>query len=127
LTQYCPPCDDRPTATTVVVGLADSKQHPIKELRGGPAKVSDFCAHHQPLRKMTVKETHHVVRSEDFDGNKMINEYVRESKIGTGSYGKVVSAVFWSFLGGVLERAIRQTGCRSSLQCVENIPTIWLE
>ncbi|CAK9201065.1 unnamed protein product [Sphagnum troendelagicum] len=90
LTQYCPPCDDRPTATTVVVGLADSKQHPIKELRGGPAKVSDFCAHHQPLRKMTVKETHHVVRSEDFDGNKMINEYVRESKIGTGSYGKVV-------------------------------------
>ncbi len=64
LTQYCPPCDDRPTATTVVVGLADSKQHPIKELRGGPAKVSDFCTHHQPLRKMIVKETHHVVRSE---------------------------------------------------------------
>jgi hypothetical protein len=90
LTQYCPPCDDRPTTTTVVVGLADSKQHPIKELRGDPAKVSDFCAHHQPLRKMIVKETHHVVRSEDFDGNKMINEYVRESKIGTGSYGKVV-------------------------------------
>jgi hypothetical protein len=64
LTQYCPPCDDIPTATTVVVGLADSKQHPIKELRGGPAKVSDFCGHHQPSRKMIVKETHHVVRSE---------------------------------------------------------------
>jgi hypothetical protein len=28
--------------------------------------------------------------AQDFDGNKMINEYVRESKIGTGSYGKVV-------------------------------------
>lgn len=30
--------------------------------------------------------------AQDFDGNKMINEYVRQYKIGTGSYGKVVSA-----------------------------------
>lgn len=28
---------------------------------------------------------------QDEDGNKMINEYVRECKIGSGSYGKVVS------------------------------------
>lgn len=31
---------------------------------------------------------------QDEDGNKMINEYVREYKIGSGSYGKVVSIVF---------------------------------
>lgn len=29
--------------------------------------------------------------SKDEHGNKMINEYVRECKIGSGSYGKVVS------------------------------------
>ncbi|KAJ7538487.1 hypothetical protein O6H91_11G050300 [Diphasiastrum complanatum] len=40
--------------------------------------------------RVPVKYTHHVVRSEDFDGNKTINEYVRECKLGTGSYGKVV-------------------------------------
>jgi len=31
---------------------------------------------------------------QDENGNKMINEYVREYKIGSGSYGKVVSLVF---------------------------------
>lgn len=41
-------------------------------------------------RKSPVKETHLLVRSEDEDGNKMINEYVRQYKIGAGSYGKVV-------------------------------------
>ncbi|XP_011044375.1 PREDICTED: serine/threonine-protein kinase GRIK1 isoform X2 [Populus euphratica] len=41
-------------------------------------------------RKSPVKETHVLVRSEDEDGNKMINEYVRQYKIGAGSYGKVV-------------------------------------
>ncbi|KAL3518370.1 hypothetical protein ACH5RR_020959 [Cinchona calisaya] len=41
-------------------------------------------------REVPVKETHKLVRSEDEDGNKMINEYVREYKIGSGSYGKVV-------------------------------------
>ncbi|AES88594.2 Serine/Threonine kinase family protein [Medicago truncatula] len=40
-------------------------------------------------RQFPVKETHKVVRTEDEDGNKMINEYVREYKIGSGSYGKV--------------------------------------
>ncbi|KAK6163299.1 hypothetical protein DH2020_000163 [Rehmannia glutinosa] len=41
-------------------------------------------------REFPVKETHSVVRSEDEDGNKTVNEYVRERKIGAGSYGKVV-------------------------------------
>lgn len=37
-----------------------------------------------------VKMIFRAVRSEDCDGNKMVNEYVRECLIGTGSYGKVV-------------------------------------
>ncbi|KAL7594501.1 serine/threonine-protein kinase GRIK1 [Lactuca sativa] len=41
-------------------------------------------------REFPVKETHKVIRSEDENGNKMVNEYVREYKIGSGSYGKVV-------------------------------------
>ncbi|OIW15768.1 hypothetical protein TanjilG_04303 [Lupinus angustifolius] len=40
-------------------------------------------------RQFPVKETHKLDRSEDENGNKMINEYVREHKIGSGSYGKV--------------------------------------
>ncbi|KAG5515473.1 hypothetical protein RHGRI_036505 [Rhododendron griersonianum] len=52
-------------------------------------------------RQFPVKETHQLIRSEvttgvqlastvDENGNKMVNEYVREWKIGSGSYGKVV-------------------------------------
>ncbi|WCJ41037.1 geminivirus rep interacting kinase 1 [Euphorbia peplus] len=41
-------------------------------------------------RQFPVKETQKLVRSEDENGTKMINEYVREYKIGAGSYGKVV-------------------------------------
>ncbi|KAJ7964285.1 Protein kinase [Quillaja saponaria] len=41
-------------------------------------------------RQFPVKETQKVVRSEDENGNKMVNEYVHECKIGAGSYGKVV-------------------------------------
>ncbi|EEF32099.1 serine/threonine-protein kinase GRIK2 [Ricinus communis] len=41
-------------------------------------------------RQFPVKETQILIRSEDENGNKMINEYVRECKIGAGSYGKVV-------------------------------------
>ncbi|XP_039004764.1 serine/threonine-protein kinase GRIK1-like isoform X1 [Hibiscus syriacus] len=41
-------------------------------------------------RQYPVKETNMIIRSEDENGNKMINEYVRECKIGSGSYGKVV-------------------------------------
>ncbi|CAK7327418.1 unnamed protein product [Dovyalis caffra] len=41
-------------------------------------------------RQFPVKETQRLVRSEDENGNKMVNEYVRQYKIGAGSYGKVV-------------------------------------
>ncbi|KAL2471192.1 Serine/threonine-protein kinase GRIK2 [Abeliophyllum distichum] len=41
-------------------------------------------------REFPVKETHNLIRSEDENGQKMVNEYVREHKIGAGSYGKVV-------------------------------------
>lgn len=41
-------------------------------------------------RKHLVKETHKLVRSEDENGNKKINQYVRVCKIGSGSYAKVV-------------------------------------
>ncbi|XP_057549808.1 serine/threonine-protein kinase GRIK1-like isoform X2 [Amaranthus tricolor] len=41
-------------------------------------------------REFQVKETRKLVRSEDEYGNKMINEYIRELKIGSGSYAKVV-------------------------------------
>ncbi|KAL3849432.1 hypothetical protein ACJIZ3_011314 [Penstemon smallii] len=41
-------------------------------------------------RENPVKETYIVFRSEDENGNKTINEYIRERKIGAGSYGKVV-------------------------------------
>ncbi|KAF9609141.1 hypothetical protein IFM89_013395 [Coptis chinensis] len=46
--------------------------------------------HGMICREVRVKETHQLVRSEDENGNKMVNEYVRECKIGCGSYGKVV-------------------------------------
>lgn len=41
-------------------------------------------------REVPVKETRRLIRTEDENGNKMVNEYVRECKIGSGSYGKVV-------------------------------------
>ncbi|KAK3146309.1 hypothetical protein QOZ80_3BG0264460 [Eleusine coracana subsp. coracana] len=41
-------------------------------------------------REILVKETKKVFRSEDENGNKMLNQYVHLGKIGSGSYGKVV-------------------------------------
>ncbi|KAE8691021.1 Serine/threonine-protein kinase GRIK1 [Hibiscus syriacus] len=41
-------------------------------------------------RQFVVKETNKIIRSEDENGNKMVNEYVRQYKIGSGSYAKVV-------------------------------------
>ncbi|KAK4764845.1 hypothetical protein SAY86_025935 [Trapa natans] len=41
-------------------------------------------------RQYPVKETRKLIRSEDENGNKTINEYVKVCKIGSGSYGKVV-------------------------------------
>eukprot|EP00850_Spirogloea_muscicola_P016871 SM000140S00620 [mRNA] locus=s140:361642:364306:+ [translate_table: standard] len=37
-----------------------------------------------------VKETKLVTQAEDLGGHKIVNQYVREHKLGTGSYGKVV-------------------------------------
>ncbi|KAG6545068.1 hypothetical protein Mapa_013764 [Marchantia paleacea] len=55
------------------------------------AKVSQIDSQEEAAHaSKPVKETHHALRYEDPDGNKMINEYVRDCKIGTGSYGKVV-------------------------------------
>eukprot|EP00268_Persea_americana_P062882 TRINITY_DN809_c0_g1_i15.p1 TRINITY_DN809_c0_g1~~TRINITY_DN809_c0_g1_i15.p1 ORF type:complete len:278 (+),score=53.21 TRINITY_DN809_c0_g1_i15:373-1206(+) len=41
-------------------------------------------------RGIPVKETTNLRRGQNAEGKKMINEYVREHKIGSGSYGKVV-------------------------------------
>ncbi|KAL6599977.1 hypothetical protein ACP70R_045628 [Stipagrostis hirtigluma subsp. patula] len=41
-------------------------------------------------RQVPVKETRKVIYCEDENGNKMVNEYVHQRKIGSGSYGKVV-------------------------------------
>lgn len=41
-------------------------------------------------REHPVKETRNLICSLDENGNKMINNYVKEHKIGSGSYGKVV-------------------------------------
>ncbi|GLT66948.1 hypothetical protein SLA2020_392880 [Shorea laevis] len=49
-------------------------------------------------RRFPVKETNKLIRSEDENGNKMVNEYVRERKIGSGSYGKV--ALYRSSIDG---------------------------
>lgn len=40
------------------------------------------------------------MRFQDENGNKMVNEYVRECKIGAGSYGKVVILALNSLFSG---------------------------
>jgi len=41
-------------------------------------------------RVVPVKETKHAIQSMDEHGNKMLNAYVRECRIGSGSYAKVI-------------------------------------
>uniref|UniRef100_J3NFE6 non-specific serine/threonine protein kinase n=2 Tax=Oryza brachyantha TaxID=4533 RepID=J3NFE6_ORYBR len=41
-------------------------------------------------RQVPVKETKKAICLEDENGNKMVNEYIHQRKIGSGSYGKVV-------------------------------------
>uniref|UniRef100_A0A0E0MQ55 Protein kinase domain-containing protein n=1 Tax=Oryza punctata TaxID=4537 RepID=A0A0E0MQ55_ORYPU len=41
-------------------------------------------------RQVPVKETNKAICHEDENGNKMVNEYIHQRKIGSGSYGKVV-------------------------------------
>ncbi|THU73736.1 hypothetical protein C4D60_Mb04t26010 [Musa balbisiana] len=52
--------------------------------------ISDRAKKGLICREVPVKETRKVIVSEDNSGNKMVNEYIRECKIGSGSYGKVV-------------------------------------
>ncbi|KAL4560918.1 hypothetical protein LXL04_033074 [Taraxacum kok-saghyz] len=73
----------------------DTEKGDDEELRTTPAKTSQEILIYRTendliCREFPVKQTHKVVRSEDENGNKMVNEYVRECKIGAGSYGKVV-------------------------------------
>ncbi|GLJ24409.1 hypothetical protein SUGI_0466160 [Cryptomeria japonica] len=58
--------------------------------KGSQGDVYGYSTAPDSRRKIPVKETNVIVKTEDSNGNKMINEYVRECKIGTGSYGKVV-------------------------------------
>jgi len=76
-----------------------TKQAPYEYARRFPAALDETRQASKPsvadldgsfFRNVPVKETHHIHRSEDMNGNKMINEYIREHKLGAGSYGKVV-------------------------------------
>ncbi|KAI3461444.1 hypothetical protein Pfo_018107 [Paulownia fortunei] len=64
------------------------------EFRSPPKRSEEILIYRMKhgliCREFPVKETHNVLRSEDENGNKTINEYIRERKIGAGSYGKVV-------------------------------------
>ncbi|OVA10156.1 Protein kinase domain [Macleaya cordata] len=74
-------------ATDILNGSDDELRSPVKrseEIILFRIQSGKIC------REVPVKETRQVVRSEDENGNKMVNEYVREFKIGSGSYGKVV-------------------------------------
>eukprot|EP00250_Pteridium_aquilinum_P033073 c5174_g1_i1 orf=535-1746(+) len=81
---------------THVVGDATAARHGIthKTSHYNPkeSKTTSLSsvANGDLTRRSRVKMTNRVARSEDFYGNKMVNEYVRECLIGRGSYGKVV-------------------------------------
>ncbi|KAG5140765.1 hypothetical protein JHK84_034533 [Glycine max] len=62
----------------------------VQAVRNRSEDILNFRAENGMVcRPFPVKETCKLDRSEDENGNKMINEYVREYKIGCGSYGKV--------------------------------------
>ncbi|KAJ4977780.1 hypothetical protein NE237_008560 [Protea cynaroides] len=78
--------DDSPPngeATDPLHGI-DSRSKRSEEILMRRLQSGNLC------REVPVKETNHLIRSEDENGNKMINEYVRVRRIGSGSYGKVV-------------------------------------
>nr|XP_043612007.1 serine/threonine-protein kinase GRIK2-like [Erigeron canadensis] len=74
--------------------MSDNEKRDHEEFRNPSKRSEDILLYRTQngliCREFPVKETHKVVRSEDENGNKMVNEYVREYKIGSGSYGKVV-------------------------------------
>ncbi|CAL0329087.1 unnamed protein product [Lupinus luteus] len=63
------------------------------ELQARPKRSEDILnlrvENDMMCRQYPVKVTLKLFRTEDENGNKMLNEYVRECKIGSGSYGKV--------------------------------------
>lgn len=70
-----------------------------QNLRNRSEEILNFRAENGMIcRPFPVKETVKLVRSEDENGNKMLNEYIREYKIGSGSYGKV--ALYQSSVDG---------------------------
>ncbi|KAI4322250.1 hypothetical protein L6164_021962 [Bauhinia variegata] len=74
-------------ATNSVCG--DDSEVPIRAKRS--EEILNFRAENGMIcRQFPVKETHQVLCTEDENGKKMVNEYVRGYKIGSGSYGKVV-------------------------------------
>ncbi|XP_071711896.1 serine/threonine-protein kinase GRIK2-like [Rutidosis leptorrhynchoides] len=74
--------------------LSDNEKRDQEEFKNPSKRSQDILLFRTEngliCREFPVKETHKVVRSEDENGNKLVNEYVREYKIGSGSYGKVV-------------------------------------
>ncbi|XP_076957572.1 serine/threonine-protein kinase GRIK1-like [Bidens hawaiensis] len=74
--------------------MSESEKGDHEEFRNPSRRSEDILLYRMQngliCREFPVKETHKVVRSEDENGNKIVNEYVREYKIGSGSYGKVV-------------------------------------
>ncbi|KAG0614010.1 hypothetical protein M758_6G144400 [Ceratodon purpureus] len=68
----------------------DGGKQTFEELRAAMRRANHGLPLVLPLLRAGVKETSHEFRSQDADGNKMVNEYVWKGKIGTGSYGKVV-------------------------------------
>lgn len=57
--------------------------------------VITFCFRYHVVFLLHFTFCHMLSEVQDSQGNKMINQYVRERKIGTGSYGKVVSNFRW--------------------------------
>ncbi|CAM6073619.1 unnamed protein product, partial [Sphagnum tenellum] len=87
---YCLPSDNNASIRIGYNRSMSPSRAPFKEWRGSP-RIPQFDNMGENLAQhMLVKENNLAVLSQDSNGNKMINEYVRECKIGTGSYGKVV-------------------------------------
>ncbi|XP_020240204.1 serine/threonine-protein kinase GRIK1 [Cajanus cajan] len=87
------------TCSGDVTSNATSDDNELHAVRNRSEEILNFRAENGMVcRPFPVKETCKLVRSEDENGNKMINEYVREYKIGSGSYGKV--ALYQSCVDG---------------------------
>ncbi|KAL8516050.1 hypothetical protein ACS0TY_014648 [Phlomoides rotata] len=83
-----------------ITGIVDGDDYDFRSPTRRSEEILMYRRQHGLIcREFPVKETPRVLRSEDENGNKTINEYVRERKIGAGSYGKVV--LYRSRLDGI--------------------------